>query len=134
MVFIYHFERTEPYFSKVEKMLSSAQGGENEIVTSVISMLETLSAPKYLHLVDMVHEIGLFFREASNITVLGLDGDIAVEAARLRRENTGLRTPDAIQLATAIVGGAKLFVTNDIKLKKVRVDSLEIKMISEFEV
>jgi predicted nucleic acid-binding protein len=40
---------------------------------------------------------------------------IADEAAQLRARH-GLRTPDAIQLATAIRSGASSFLTNDSRL------------------
>ncbi|WP_273698707.1 PIN domain-containing protein [Syntrophothermus sp.] len=40
---------------------------------------------------------------------------IAVRSAQIRAEYR-LRTPDAIQLATAIESQATLFVTNDLKL------------------
>ena len=129
MVFIYHFERTEPYFSRVEKILSSARDGENELITSIISVIETLSAPKYLHLAEVVDEIDLFFREADNIKVFELNGEIAFEAARLRRENKNLRTPDSIQLATALVGGAEVFITHDRGLQKMKVDKLKIRSL-----
>jgi hypothetical protein len=44
-----------------------------------------------------------------------LDQDIAEEAARLRAFHN-IRTPDSIQMATAIIGKASFFLTNDIRL------------------
>jgi hypothetical protein len=41
--------------------------------------------------------------------------DIAEEAARLRAFHN-IRTPDSIQMATAIIGKASFFLTNDIRL------------------
>jgi predicted nucleic acid-binding protein len=41
--------------------------------------------------------------------------DIAENAAKLRADYN-LRTPDAIQMATAIYGGASFLLTNDIRL------------------
>ena len=41
--------------------------------------------------------------------------EIAEEAARLRAAHK-IRTPDSIQLATAINGGASFFLTNDDRL------------------
>ena len=41
--------------------------------------------------------------------------DIAENAAKLRADYN-LRTPDAIQMATAIYAGASFFLTNDIRL------------------
>lgn len=47
---------------------------------------------------------------------LPLTGDIAEEAARLRAQH-GLRTPDAVQMATALTAGAQVFLTNDARLR-----------------
>jgi predicted nucleic acid-binding protein len=46
------------------------------------------------------------------LTAVPLDEGIAEEAAGLRARHN-LRTPDAIQLATAIRSGASWFLTND---------------------
>jgi predicted nucleic acid-binding protein len=49
---------------------------------------------------------------ADHLTAIELSQDIAEEAARLRA-TYNLRTPDAIQLATAIHASASHFFTND---------------------
>jgi predicted nucleic acid-binding protein len=49
------------------------------------------------------------------IDTIDLSAPIAQEAARLRA-TYNLRTPDAIQLATAIHAGATTFLTNDERL------------------
>jgi predicted nucleic acid-binding protein len=41
------------------------------------------------------------------------------EAARLRATIAGLRAPDAIHAATALLSGCALFVTNDAGFKRV---------------
>ena len=51
---------------------------------------------------------------------------IADTAARLRAEH-GLRTPDALQAATAIRRGATAFLTNDAGL--VRVSEVEVAVL-----
>lgn len=129
MIFIYHFEQTGAYFERVRDILLSAQAGASELITSVISVAEALAAPKYANLPEAVREIDLFFKEADFLKVIGFDWEIAHETARLRRENKNLRTPDAIQLATAVVAGADTFITNDRKLRKIKIASLKIKAI-----
>lgn len=133
MIFIYYLEQAERYFHEVREILLSAQEGKCELVTSIVSVTEVLSAPKYIHLPEIVKEINYFFTEAEFLKVIGLDWDIATEAARLRRENAFLRTPDAIQLATAIISGADLFITNDRKLQKVKVGSMKIRILGVAE-
>jgi len=67
---------------------SAAERGEFQIVTSMVTLIEVL-----------VHPI----RSGR------------ADPARLRAIH-GLRTPDAIQLATAIRNGATSFLTNDLNL------------------
>ena len=45
-----------------------------------------------------------------------VDQEIAEEAARIRAVRGRIRTTDAIQMATATVGGASYFLTNDTSL------------------
>jgi predicted nucleic acid-binding protein len=52
---------------------------------------------------------------ASHVTTVSVSEAIAEEAAQLRARH-GLRTPDAIQLATASRNGASAFLTNDTDL------------------
>jgi predicted nucleic acid-binding protein len=52
------------------------------------------------------------------LTAIPLDEGIAEEAAGLRARHN-LRTPDAIQIATAIRSGASWFLTNDADLANV---------------
>lgn len=52
---------------------------------------------------------------AEGLTTILLSQDIAEEAARLRAAHN-IRTPDAIQVATAIHAGASFFLTNDDRL------------------
>lgn len=64
---------------------------------------------------------------ARNLAILPVSDIVAIEAARLRADK-GLKAPDAIQIATARVGGATTFVTNDTglhSLSDVRVIVLE---------
>ncbi|MBL8295732.1 MAG: PIN domain-containing protein [Bryobacterales bacterium] len=49
------------------------------------------------------------------LTAVSLDEGIAEESAGLRARH-GIRTPDAIQLATALRSGASWFLTNDAEL------------------
>lgn len=53
-----------------------------------------------------------------------IDRNVAVESAKLRAKYK-IKTPDAIQLTSGLINGAKAFITNDGNLKKVK----EIKII-----
>lgn len=47
-----------------------------------------------------------------HLKIIPLTTEIAADAARLRARY-GIRTPDAIHVATALAGGANSFITND---------------------
>jgi predicted nucleic acid-binding protein len=63
-----------------------------------------------------------------DLSLIPLDSDVAEEAARLRARY-GLMTPDAIQLASAIKGGARGYVTNDHTHR--RVAELEVLVLDD---
>jgi predicted nucleic acid-binding protein len=50
-----------------------------------------------------------------NLETLPVSPQIAIEAARLRAAY-GLKTPDSIQMATAKIGGATSFLSNDSRI------------------
>lgn len=130
MIFIYHFDRVEPYFTHTTKLFTKAQKGEYEVVTSLISVIEALSFIDYRLSPEIIKEINIYFQEAKYLHVVEVNWDIAQKAAALRREYKHLRTPDAIQLATAIVSQANIFITNDAKLKTLSLPGLTIKTLS----
>jgi len=131
MIFIYLLEGDKRFWGEVESLFERINKGEVKALTSVVSVIEVLSPVKLLEKDSVRIEIGRFFRETSGLSVVPVDMEIGELAAKLRRKNRNLRTPDAIQLATAVVGGAKTFYTNDIKLKKIKIASLSIKMLGK---
>jgi predicted nucleic acid-binding protein len=127
MVFIYFIEQTEPYFQLCNKILHLSELGQFKTITSTVSLLECLATSKYLLRPDIQNEIIGFFENNPGLNIIPADKYICVEAARLRRENLYLKTPDSIQLATAIVCEADFFITHDTKLTKL---NLPLKIIS----
>ena len=91
--------------------------------TSVISEMELLSYPNLTG--NAEKEIRSFLK---SITVVDLSPDVKAAAIELRRQH-GLKLPDAIVAASALVRGAVL-VTNDAQLLRVKTVSgmpLELK-------
>lgn len=127
MIFIYHFDRVEPYFARTSELLSKAQQGHYEIITSLITVIEILSPSAYRQTPDIIKEINIYFTEARYLRVIDVTWTIAQEAAKLRRENKFLRIPDSIQLATAIIEKADSFITNDSKLTNLSIAGLKIR-------
>jgi predicted nucleic acid-binding protein len=63
-----------------------------------------------------------------SIDILDLNIEIAKKAAGLRAKY-GLKTPDSIQVATAVYSSADYFLTNDIRLRAVK--EIEILILDE---
>jgi predicted nucleic acid-binding protein len=66
------------------------------------------------------------FTESAGVVVLDIDMDIARRAAELRAKY-GVRTADAIHLATALAAGASAFVTTDRRLARVK--EIEVRVL-----
>lgn len=125
-IFIYYFN-AHPQFGKSAKAIIDNLF-ENKIkgVTSEVAIIELLSHP-ILSEKDAV-EMDEQFLEIPNLEVLKIDHNLAIRAARIRREyRFGL--PDSIQLATALHAKAKAFITNDQTLKKFK--ELKIVLLKE---
>jgi predicted nucleic acid-binding protein len=79
---------------------------------SAITVTESLVRPMKLGNADAVTEVATFFGHFPGIHVLSIDVQIAQEAARVRAV-TGLKTPDAMIIATALIHGIPTIVTAD---------------------
>jgi predicted nucleic acid-binding protein len=84
-------------------------------VTSIVTAIEALTACQTPDRAELAKKYRHYLSIAKGIRVLGVDWPIADKAASLRARFS-LRTPDAIQLASALTAGAKVFITNDRKL------------------
>lgn len=115
MLFVYHFEGHERFGEDAGKILSAAEQGRCRLVASVLALLEVLVVPRRHGRDDLAERYRDLFRSFPNLTVAPVDTEIAERAAELRARH-GLRTPDAIHLATAEVAGAKTFVSEDQRL------------------
>jgi len=126
MIFIYLFEEDPRYIKSVEPIFRQIESGQTKCITSVISVIESLSPSKYQESPVTVTQISRFFRETPNLEVYPVNLEIAEAAAELRRNFQILKTPDSVQLATAIIHGAKSFMTNDDKITRLKIPNIKI--------
>jgi predicted nucleic acid-binding protein len=89
--------------------------GEFNVVTSVLTISEVLVYPLRAGNTILAQQYRDILFNSQGLTTIEVLPDIAENAAKLRADYN-LRTPDAIQMATAIYGGASFFLTNDIRL------------------
>jgi predicted nucleic acid-binding protein len=111
-VFIYQLEANAPYLVLTDHIFSCLERPDYTAITSTITMTELLVQP-YRELDEYrVDEFYGLLSAYPNLDWIWPDLEIADLAARFRALHR-LKTPDAIQAATAADGGATGFITND---------------------
>lgn len=115
--FIYFFEQHPIFFPYMEKFFNDVSICEVEVITSIITFIEIVTLPARMGNQDLVEQYRTYFTRSSQVTLLPINLDIANEAIALRTQYT-LKTPDAIQLGTAIAHSATYIITNDRQWKQ----------------
>lgn len=121
--FIYYFENDVKFGQQAKSIFENLSCSRLKAVTSITSLAELLSSPKLTD--EAVRETKKLFLSVPNLEIYGLDENIAIKSAEIRREY-GFRLLDAIQLATALFSKAEAFITNDYRLKSFK----KLKIIS----
>ena len=116
---IYFIEEQERFCSLVEPVIKAVNRGEKRAFTSFITLLEVLVRPLEQKRADLVKRYQELLLGNPNLRMAPMERSIAEEAARVRAAYR-FRIPDAIQLATAKLGGAEVYLTNDEKLRTFR--------------
>ncbi len=116
MVFIYFFEKREPYGSIARDFIAQIENGKILAVTSFVTIIETLSVAKLQTNPVLYDDIVSFFQTTPSLTIVFPHWEVSLATARLRQKYSKLRTPDAIQLATAAIENVDYLVTNDKRL------------------
>ena len=126
--FIYHLEAHPVYATRVRMIFGEIERGPARGVTSTLTFLEVLVGPYRAG--DQARRVALSGLLASfpGVNWVALDLAVADRAASLRGRYR-LRTPDAIQLATALEAGADAFLTNDQQFS--RVTEMPVLLIDE---
>jgi len=130
MALIYFLEGHERYGPVAESILRRIERGDLLGVMSSLVFAELL-VPLY-RAGDRQAAAGLVSRLSSfsNLRVHDTDAETAVMAARLRA-GYGLRTPDAIHAATAMMARADGILTNDRQLRRLEETGLKVWLFDE---
>ena len=112
---IYYIEEHPLYLPIVDPFFDAMGRGALTVITSTMTILEVLIQPLRSNASDLIAEYRDILLHTPNLATFDLNPAIAEIAAQLRAAHH-LRTPDAIQVATAIHGGAAFFLTNDARL------------------
>lgn len=115
---IYFIEKHQTYLPFVRPFFEAVNRGDIQVVTSTLTLTEVLIHPLRQGNQDLAREYSRILLNATNVKTLSVSPLVAAEAARIRADS-GIRTPDAIQLATAQQAKATFFLTNDEALAKI---------------
>ncbi len=115
---IYFVEKHPRYFPLCDVIFEGVESGAVKATTSTLTLLETLVRPYQLKNDELVLKFYSLLTTYPHLTWIPITLNIADLAARLRAEHH-LKTPDAIQAASAITSDATGFVCNDRVFRKI---------------
>ena len=111
-IFIYHLEANPKYLALTDCIFSSLDSNTSTAVTSVITMTELLVKPYRESDEETADKCYALLSTYPNLEWISPTLEIAALAAEIRAIHR-LRTPDALQIATAAHANATAMLTND---------------------
>lgn len=124
-IWIYHFESHPQLGPAAERILGDLEAGRFSALASELTLLELTVLPLRQGRQEVADEYELLLAHFPHLELVPVSREILLEAAALRA-TYGLRTPDALHIATAIVSRASAVVTSDASWSRVR----EIRVIT----
>lgn len=125
-VWIYALEENPKFLATAKSLLRKIEVGKFIASFSVIGMVEILTGPKLLGQYELAEQYKHLISSFPNLEIIGVNERVVDLASALRAEY-GIKTPDAIHIATAIDFQADIFFCNDKSLLKVK--EIKIKML-----
>lgn len=116
--FIYYIERHPTFFQMVRSIFESLSDGDFRAISPPITLAECSIVPYRQGLLELQQDFADALVRNESVIFRITDELVAIEAVKMRVKY-GLKLPDAIQIATAIVSNCDAFLTNDIALSKV---------------
>lgn len=120
-IIIYWVESAEPFFSKLLEQLNyiALEYPQHIVTVSRLSFLECLVKPTREKDAKTIEAYRKFF-ESPELEMMEIDSAVIDSAIQLRADY-GLRTPDAIQVASCLFSDEQhLFLTNDKRFTSVK--------------
>lgn len=128
-IFIYFIEEEPRFVPHILPLFEDADAGKRELITSALTLLEVLVVPYRGGNTSLAHRYELLLTRSRGIRLTELSRDQLRAAAQLRAA-TGVKTPDALHLVSALTTGCKTFLTNDRRLP--RVPGLRVIQLSSY--
>lgn len=123
-LFIYLLEGESQHSAEVRTLRNRMLERKDELVTSTMTVAELQVGPRKSGHFEMANRYREVLPRVARIVTFDLDA--ADHYARIRGNHSSVRGPDAVQLACAVAGKADFFVTNDMRLQKLRLEGTTI--------
>jgi predicted nucleic acid-binding protein len=128
---IYLVEKHPNYLNRMTFILRYVTNGPISAVGSTMILTEVLAQLLRMGRTELVKDYEDIIQNSVGFTLIPIDEQIAHRAAELRAKY-GLKTPDALHVATALETHCDAFLTNDMGLK--RVSEVQVLVLEELEV
>ena len=129
-IVIYAIEGLAHYAAQVQPLLKAMKAAEVFVVTSELTLAETLVGPIKTNNLLIQQTYRSFLTTTAVLEVVPISRRILEEAAQLRATSK-LKLPDAIHLATALQSQCDSFLTNDVVYKSLNLT--QVKMLAEVD-
>ncbi len=110
-ILIYSVEKHPEYATLLRPLWQAVQGEGLEVVSSELTLMEALTGPLKRDDTALALDYEQLFHKG--VRLLPITQPILRQAAHLRAAIPGLRTPDALHAATAMLSNCVLLLTND---------------------
>lgn len=117
-LYIYLFEGVETCRTRMVGLLSAIDSRDIVVIASELLFTEILPRPVKEGRQDLVERCLDLVRNTPRINLVPVDRPVILRSVHLRAE-FGLRSMDALHLATALVHGCETFITNDRRLARI---------------
>ena len=111
-IFIYHLEGEPTYAPLIANALQALTLGEFTAMTSHLTLTEILPPLVRNGQTNVIQQSIEFISSTGLFTLHPADEKVCIQAGYLRG-TVGMKSPDAIHVASAALHGAEVFLTND---------------------
>jgi predicted nucleic acid-binding protein len=129
-IFIYHLEANRQYLPLTQQILKKVETGQCGGVVSTVTLMELTVHAWRVKRADIARQYEVLLVNFPNLKLIDVSREIARQAAQLRA-TYNVRPADALQVATAMVSKATLWISNDKKLKRLE-SEIEVVILDDY--
>jgi predicted nucleic acid-binding protein len=117
-IFVYFIQEHPQFLPLIEPLFQEVDAGRRELITSALTLLEVLVIPYRSGDQVLAGRYEALLTMSRGVRIADISRDILRAAAQLRAA-TRVKTPDSLQLVSALAAGCTTFLTNDRDLPRI---------------